>query len=149
MVIPPEEGGLKQAIDADNNIIISDSTLRSILPPQLKKMYAQYKFMCGCECYISAKSIHSSLISRWDHYLRNLKYLSQNAQNRGSREKSNRLFDTYKNYLMPHGRHIYATAADMDMATICAYPPSQHALPYWKCVLCCCYNFPLIDLLYQ
>ena len=35
MVIPPEEGGFKEARDADNNIIISDSTLNNILPPQL------------------------------------------------------------------------------------------------------------------
>ena len=41
MAIPPEEGGLKEAIYADNNITISDSTLQSIIPPQLKKMSAQ------------------------------------------------------------------------------------------------------------
>ena len=35
LVIDPDNGGLKKARDADNNIIISDSTLRSILPPQL------------------------------------------------------------------------------------------------------------------
>ena len=58
MVSPPEEGGLKEAIDADNNIIISDSTLRKILPPQLNNMAYQYKGMCGCECYISAKIMH-------------------------------------------------------------------------------------------
>ena len=33
MVSPPEEGGLKDARYSDNNIIISDSKLRSILPP--------------------------------------------------------------------------------------------------------------------
>ena len=49
MVSPQEEGELKEAIYADNNIIISDSTLQSILPPQLKKMSARYKVICGCE----------------------------------------------------------------------------------------------------
>ena len=38
MVIPPEEGGLNEARYADNNIIISDSTLLSINPPQLNNM---------------------------------------------------------------------------------------------------------------
>ena len=38
MVSPPEEVGLKEARDEDNNIIISDSTLSNILPPQLKNM---------------------------------------------------------------------------------------------------------------
>ena len=37
MVSPPGEGGLKESIYAENNIIISDSTLRNILPPQLNK----------------------------------------------------------------------------------------------------------------
>ena len=48
MVSPPEEGLLKEAIDVDNNIIISD-TLQSIIPRQLKNMSARYKVMCGCD----------------------------------------------------------------------------------------------------
>ena len=32
-------GGLKEARDEDDNIIISDSTLRSLLPPQFKKFH--------------------------------------------------------------------------------------------------------------
>ena len=41
MVSPTEEGGLEEARDEDNNIIISDSTLLNILPPQLKNMTSQ------------------------------------------------------------------------------------------------------------
>ena len=37
-VIPPEEGGLKEARYADNNTIIAASTLRNILPTQIKNM---------------------------------------------------------------------------------------------------------------
>ena len=54
----PNYGGLKDARDEDGKIIISDSTLSSLLPPQLKKLSSHYKIMCGCECCISAKSIH-------------------------------------------------------------------------------------------
>ena len=50
---------------------------------------------------------------------------------------------------MAHVCHIYATKSDMNVATICAYPPSQHALPHWKCVLHCCYNLPPIHLIDQ
>ena len=35
------------------------------------------------------------------------------------------------------------------MATICTYPPPQHALPQWKCLLHCCSQCPRIDLLSQ
>ena len=44
----PEDGGFKEARDAETNIIFSDYTLQSILPPQLKNMSAQYKVICGC-----------------------------------------------------------------------------------------------------
>ena len=146
MVSPPEEGVLNEARDVDNNIIVSDSTLQSILPPQLKKISVRYKFMCGCECWIYDKSIHSSLISYCGCSLSKINTISQNSQNIRSGENYNRLFETYKNYVVSYGCHIYATTYDMYMATICAYPPSQHAFPQWKCVFCCCLNFPCIDL---
>ena len=93
---PPEDGGRKDSIDASSNIIISDYMLCSILPPQLRKMSARYKVVCGCECYIYTKNIHSSLLSWCYRYLKNLKYLSQNAQNRRSGEMANSLFETYE-----------------------------------------------------
>ena len=37
LVSDPNDGGIKDASDEDDNIIISDSTLRSLLSPQLKK----------------------------------------------------------------------------------------------------------------
>ena len=55
LVSDPNYGGLKDARDEDGKIIINDSTLRSLLPPQLKQMSARYKVMCGCECCISTK----------------------------------------------------------------------------------------------
>ena len=43
LVSDPNSGGLKDARDEDGKIVISDSTLRSMFPPQLKQMSAQYK----------------------------------------------------------------------------------------------------------
>ena len=39
LVSDPLDGGIKEARDANNNTIISDSTLRSLFPPQLKKCH--------------------------------------------------------------------------------------------------------------
>ena len=52
------DGGLKEARDEDDNIIISDSTLHSLLTHQLKKRKSRYNVMSGCKCYISVKSTH-------------------------------------------------------------------------------------------
>ena len=60
LVSDPNYGGLKDARDEDDNIIISDSTFRSLFPPQLKQIPAQYKFMCGCECCILLEEMQHS-----------------------------------------------------------------------------------------
>ena len=135
LVSDPNYGGLEDARDENGKIIISDSTLRLLLPPQFKKMSARYKIMCGCECCIYAKIIHSSLLSWRDRYLENPKDQSQNAQIRRSGEKAHHIYTTYKNTVMPHGRHIYAKASDMANAKMCTYSQPDHALPHWKCVL--------------
>ena len=96
LVIDPNNGGLKDSRDGDGNIITSDYTLRSLLPPQLKQMSAHYKVMCGYECRISAKSIHSSLLSWCDRDLEKLKDKSQSAQSRRSGEKAHHIYETYK-----------------------------------------------------
>ena len=41
LVSDPNNGGLKEARDEDGKITISDSTLRSLLSPKLKQMYAR------------------------------------------------------------------------------------------------------------
>ena len=78
--------------------------------------------------------------------MRKLNDLSQNAQTIRSGEMDNCLFETYKNSVMPHVRYIYATAADIAMAKICTYTPSQHAFPHWNFLLRCCSNCPRIGL---
>ena len=44
-----------------------------------------------------------------------------------SGEKANRIYKTYKNTVMPHERHIYAKVSDMEKATTCEFPQSDHA----------------------
>ena len=96
LVSDPNYGDLEEARDEENNIIISDYTLRTLFPPQLKQMSAQYKVICGCECCISYKSIYVLLLSWRDRYLKKLKDQIQNSQNRRSGKKSNHIYETYK-----------------------------------------------------
>ena len=146
LVSDPNDGGLKDARDEDGKIIISDSTLHLLFPPQLKQMSSRYKIMSGCECCISSTSIHSSLLSWCDRYLEKLKDQSQNSQSRRSGKKSHHLYITYKNIVMQHGRHIYAKVSDTENATMCTNPCYDNALPHWKCVLRCCADCPCINL---
>ena len=97
---------MKESRYKNNNIIISDSTLQNILPPQIKNMIYRYKVMCGCECCISSKIIHSSLLSWCDRFFEKLKYHICNTQNRRSGATANCLFGAYKNTVMLHGNNM-------------------------------------------
>ena len=41
-------------------------------------------------------------------------------------KKKIRIYETYKNTVMPHGRHIYAKESDMEKAKMCSYNQSDH-----------------------
>ena len=54
--------------------------------------------------------------------------------------------ETYKNTVMPHGRHIYAKASDMVYTTMCTYPQSDHSFPHYKFLLWCSTKYPCINI---
>ena len=109
-------------------------------------MSSRCKFMCGYECCISAKIIHDSLLSWHDRGLKKLRDQIQNSQNRRSGEKANHIYESYKNTVMPHGRHIYAKASDMEKVKMCVYQQSYHSLPHWKGVMRCWVKFSSVNL---
>ena len=90
--------------------------------------------------------MHSSLLSRRYHYFKKIKDISQNYQNRGSGGESNCIYETYKNTVMPHGRHIYAKAYEMKKATMYANLHYYHVLPHFKCLLLCCDQCTIINI---
>ena len=57
-------------------------------------------------------------MARW--LFKKTKDLSQNYQSRRSGGKSNRIYESYKNKFMPHGRHIYDKSYNIAKATMCA-----------------------------
>ena len=60
--------------------------------------------------------------------------------------KKSRIYEAYKNTVMPHGRHIYANSSAMTKTKMCSYPHSDHALPHWKRVLKCCAKCPCVNI---
>ena len=85
--------------------------------------------MCGCEYCISSKSMHSSLISCGDHYLKTQGSHPKCLKYKVWGKRKFTYMKLIKKTVMPHGRNIYAKAYDMAKATICANPQSNHALP--------------------
>ena len=81
-----------------------------------------------------------------ERYWVKVKYQIPKSQKIRSGEKAHNIYETYKSTVIPHGHHIYAKASDMPKAKMSAYNQSDHSLPYWKCVLRCCSDFPCINI---
>ena len=59
IVSTPEEGGLKESIGADNNIIISDSTLRILSHPNLRRcLHGTRSYVVVSSAYLRTVFIH-------------------------------------------------------------------------------------------
>ena len=62
IIVSPDDGvlvGSRHAIT--NDVIISDTMLRSLAPPQLRPMIDNHKIMCGCAICNTSKYMQESL----------------------------------------------------------------------------------------
>ena len=75
----PDDGGLVGARYAiTNDVIISDTMLFSLAPPQLRPMTDNQKMMCGCAICNTSKYMQESLNAwRW----KQLKIMKDKAEN--------------------------------------------------------------------
>ena len=76
MLLPPDEGGFKEAWDETGKVRISDTAMRALLPEQARKMTPRHKQMCGCEVCIQIR-LHQIDLNAWRH--RKLKLLTELA----------------------------------------------------------------------
>ena len=61
MVVPTQEGGLNDAMDAENNIIISDSTTRNTFHPK-SRICMNGKRLCVVVSVSYTRMMHLSLL---------------------------------------------------------------------------------------
>ena len=65
LIALPYDGGLLVARHADkNDVIISDTMLRSLAPPQLRKITYYHQMMCGCAICNNSNYLHK-LLNAW------------------------------------------------------------------------------------
>ena len=95
LIDSPYNGGLIGARNAEtNDVIISDTMLRSLAPPQLRPMIDNQKKMCGCAVCNTSKYMQESL-NAWQR--KQLKIIKDKAENSRGR-KNNELTQAYKSY---------------------------------------------------
>jgi hypothetical protein len=96
--------GMKGVRDCEGNILISDTKLRSLLPPHLRMMSDRYKIMCSCENCIQMHNVHHSYNRFICHRIKDLKdkFDEHNLRTRNGREAELAL-NNYQNKVKPMG----------------------------------------------
>ena len=95
LIASPDDGGLLGSIHAEkNDVIISNTMLRSLTPPQLRSMIDNHKMMCGCAICNTSKYMQESLNAWWRKQLKIMKYKAENSRGR----KKGELTQAYKSY---------------------------------------------------
>lgn len=136
-------GGLPSARDArTDRIIISDTALRYLLPPQLVGMTEKHKQMCGCEVCLIADSHQKSLNARRVRLKRELLSEARAMEQGPERDKVWDRALKYQptlNHATPVPWHLKPGLALGEIQCGCV---TGTAFPHWNCVLRRCQKCP-------
>jgi hypothetical protein len=137
LIEPPERGGFVEAWQ-DGKVIISDTSLRRLLPKELRPATERHKQMCCCETCMSPRMLQSSLNAfrpRWS------KRLTAEAEVTGELgDKS--LAKDYQEKVLPCGSAWHPKPRDVLPLIQCPNPVINVEHPSWCCVLRRCLNCP-------
>ena len=87
LIASPDDGCLVRARHAiTNDVIISDTILRSLAPPQLRPTTDNHKMMCISAICNSSKYMQESLNALRRKQLKNMKEKAENSHRRGKDE---------------------------------------------------------------
>ena len=141
LVKNPADGGCAAA-QPNGKIIVSDTALHYMMPPQVRKFSNKHKIMCGCEVCITDNSVHTSLLAWRIQVATKLQKQAENAGNCRSAGALQQRFQSYRDQIMVNGEHKYPKARQAAYAMMCPCPNTEDNLPNWKCVLGCCIEYP-------
>ena len=84
LITSPDDGGLVGDRHAMiNDVIISDTILHSLAPPQLRPMTDNHKMMCGCAICNTSKYMQESLNAWRQKQLKIMENKAENSRGRG------------------------------------------------------------------
>ena len=117
-----------------NDVIISDTMLRSLAPPQLCPMTDNHKMMCGCAICNTSKYMQESL-NAW--HQKQLKIMKDKAENSREREKGEltQAYKSYADYVFPKKETRHPRCKNAADYVLCTPTNDECKLPNWKFVL--------------
>ena len=101
LIASPDDGGLVGSRHAiTNDVIISDTMLCFLAPPQLRPMTDNHKMMCGCAICNTSKYMQEYLNAWRRKQLKIMKDKPENSRGRG-KDELNQDYKSYSDYEFP------------------------------------------------
>jgi hypothetical protein len=132
--------GLPTAIDNNGKQLISDTMLRSLLPPELKPATKRHKQMCGCEVCLTMQSHQSTVNAFRSLQIRRMESEANDMEEGADQLIAMNYFNEYKNCVLPNEIPWHPKAQDALAAIMC--PPLIGEIRHWQCVLRRCNTCP-------
>ena len=122
-LIGPPPKGLPCVYDSKSKkLLVSESTLRAMLPPQLRRMTTAQKEICGCECCIATKLLHQALL-----------HFRSNNRSLRSISHMDALLDAATNMQNDNSKVSHTRPNAIIKVITC--PPMDNGKHHWKCIL--------------
>ena len=143
MIKPVDQGGMDGALDAEGNVLVSDTALRAMLPKSLRPMTDSQKAMCGCDTCLNARSYITALNS----FRRRLRKHLQGCRNKhaidsGPHKVLSKAVQDYEDYAFPNdGPSVWPKCSSAMYTMTCAAVGDTTMVPL-KCCLGRCSACP-------
>ena len=135
LIASPYDGGLLGARHAKtNDVIISDTMLCSLAPPQLHPIADNHKIMCVCAICNTSNYTQEYLNAwRWKQ-LKTMKDKSDNSRGR-VKDELTQAYKSYADYEFPKKENRHPHCENEVDSVLCTSTNDECKFPNWKCVL--------------
>ena len=141
-LLPTNEGGFAGSRDEEGKIIISNTTLRNLLPFELRPATETHKQLCGCELCNCATSLQKTLNAFCSRNLKQLRESVIQAVLPRQRLPSLRTVQDYSHCVEKEDRSLSHFKPKDAVSAITCPNVTNTEFPPWKCVLGNCLNCP-------
>jgi hypothetical protein len=150
MLLPVNKGGFAGAFDENGSVIISDTTLRKLLPKELRPATETHKQLCGCELCITVASLQKTLNAFRLRSLKVMKERSVLARASRSSLPAVRKLQEYSASVENLDETLKQKKAADALTLITCPNVADTEFPPWNCVLgncpmCPVYNVPVYE----
>ena len=144
LIKPVEDGGFEGAWNEDGSkLLLSDTTLRQLLPRNLRRLTDSQKAMCGCEICITAKGLLRSL-NAWQTRVSNS--MKQEAADEDNPTLKQQLVAAYETYVASTHRWQHPRDAVASMTCQPCTVGEAESIHKMKCCLGRCDECPPLDI---